>query len=349
MLKETTCKTIKRSNEYLDYCPEEKTADCPTCQPVIVRTTYRNESSFTAEIDVIRKYATGESFIDRGNSKLTQFCCCSKTNKMVYTAPTSFSFGVPALPLINWFNIDLTRTNLNPAYFGDVTFCGDSINKSGELKVTANFGEINKNCYIKDITNFFMERYNKLPPIKGVSLDINFPAREIAGFKEKKFLLDISPQYNETNNSNVVFDYNNSETTIFAKFGLDTSACQKYDENYPDIPTDGVYNENDGKAFYMYFPASASLIGEEELLSALNIYMLRPAIRLQYFNNKIYMTFAVDFRISGMRYPTATVSVSQFREVKKLIDLYEDFNIEYFLYNGTIQASLLKIRGNIYA
>jgi hypothetical protein len=338
MLKETTCKTIKRSNEYLDYCPEEKTADCPTCQPVIVRTTYRNESSFTAEVDVIYKYPTGESFIDTGNSKLTQFCCCSKTNKMVYTAPVSFIFKASLFPIR--FNIDL-----NPSYFGDVTFCGDSINKVSELKVTANFGEINKNCYIKDITNFFMERHDKLPPIKGVFLDVKLPARETAGVKEKEILFDISPQYNETNNSNVVFDYNNSETTIFAKFGLDTSLCQKYDENYPDIPTDGVYNENDGKAFYIYFPASASLIGEEEPLSALNIYNLRPAIRLQYFNNKIYMTFAVDFQISGMRYPTAAVSVSQFREVKKLIDLYEDFNIEYLLYNNT----LLKIRGSIYA
>lgn len=331
------------------YNPKMDHACCSyICQPVAGRTTYRNESTFIAEDIVTQKYPSGISSIDIGGSTITKFCCCSKSNKMVYTAPATFSFIASKLPLINFFDRDILLTDLNPEFFGDVTVCNDAITETSELKITFNYGEMNKSCYIKDITRFFTERFDRLPSIKGVSLDIQFP--------EKQFWLDINPQYNETNNIDVAFDYNNNENT-FAKFGLDTIndipntsiVCARYDENYQDIPTLGVYGENDGRSFYMYFPASAKLAGSASPPAfgsdKINIEKIIPQIRFQYFNNKIYMSFIVQFRIS-YDFSYDDVSFISQREIKKVADLYEDFNAESFISSKNLQ---LKIRGNIYA
>jgi hypothetical protein len=327
------------------YNPKIDHACCTyICQPIPGRTTFRNESSFIVEDPVVHKYPFGRSEIDLGNRKITDFCCCSKTNKIIYTAPAIFNFTSSALPRINFFGISLT--DIDPTYFGDVTTCGDSINELSELKVTMNFGEMEKSCYIKDITNFFMERYNRLPPIKGVSLDIKFP--------HKEFILDISPQYNSIHDEDIPFDYNNTDST-FAKFGLNTvndlpynGSCAEYDTNYQLIPTSGVYSENNGRTFFMYFPASAKLAGNASPPAfgsdKINIENIIPQIRFQYFNNKIYMSFIVQFRIS-YDFSYDDVSFLSQREIEKVADLYEDFNDNSFIPSKNLQ---LKIRGNIY-
>lgn len=316
----------------------------PVCQHVRGKSTHRYSDDYIIEVKIGNDNA-GSSYIDIEHGKRCFESCCSNAESIkaewdVYFGAISkiINSGGLAGTIINpiepnGVNNEPNEIDIGVNNFADIETCTESFTNNTKLKISINMEERSDECYTNELSEFFKERLETLPPIHGAKVKVSFKLPDDTKV-EMSALLDI-----EAINSSTINFQHDQDVTASSDFKLASNSFS--DSNYPDI---GYYSYPDAaeiiknheinftslpcpqKSLFHSSKKSIGGLNDTEYTTNITWFSASVTFRFFYYQEKLYMDARHDLILDdsyGINKNTKPIINRVI--IEDVSDIYQDF------------------------
>lgn len=334
----------------------------PVCQSVYGKSEKRTSENYILEVN-FENNLMASSYIEEQGVQCG-ISCCSSNSQIVAEYDVIFGAASPSISIPNEVGQILNpieptgpppigngQPNFIPVYlsdFSEVKSCQEYFNGNTKLKVAFNIEERDKDCYTKDVSDFFIENFKILPPIHGARIELALDTLS-DGKVKMSALLD-----SESQNKNTVYFNLTENVAVSSDFKLDYNKLE--DLNYPNIEASSYFNESstDERTYGLIFksmpcPSEPLFVSNNsDVIGLSSIVWPKASISFWFYKNKydenIYMSVNVDKPNAYLESDPFNGFYSKTVLIEKPEDLYNDIVWQL----PTNYGKLLTMKVNLY-